>query len=243
MRRAALIIAGVMLMPAAARAQYYEYAPATPGVEVHLDALDDGAAKKPMLTPPSQPVPQQPVPRQPVPQQPDAGAAPAKRLLKPFFTDAQEEEETAPALPRKKPAPAPKQTEERIKEKEVRATPSSPPPSPPAEEKTPAVPTLSDLSLEFSGTASDVTPELAQKLNAVVAQMKESEDLRLQVRAFAGGEDGNTSSARRISLARALSVRGWLMDHGIQPNRVDVRALGAGSDRSPLDRVDLVFVR
>jgi outer membrane protein OmpA-like peptidoglycan-associated protein len=107
----------------------------------------------------------------------------------------------------------------------------------------PTVPTIADLSLGFSGNSSDLTAETQKKLDAVIHQMNEMTDGRLQVRGYATGEDGSTSSARRIALSRALSVRSYLMDKGIKPTRVDVRALGTETERSPLDRVDLIFVR
>lgn len=115
--------------------------------------------------------------------------------------------------------------------------------SPAPATETPVVPALTDLTLSFNGNESELSPDLMQKLDAVALQLREMGDSRLQVRAFATGEDGTKGSARRIALSRALSVRSYLMDKGIKPVRVDVRAMGSETDRAPLDRVDLVFVR
>jgi len=105
------------------------------------------------------------------------------------------------------------------------------------------VPTMADLTLEFQGTSSELDETTRQKLVNIVPHLKESENRRLAVHAYASGEDGSKSSARRISLSRALAVRAFLMDNGVQPTRVDVRALGLETDRKPLERVDLVFAR
>lgn len=105
------------------------------------------------------------------------------------------------------------------------------------------VPTMADLTLEFQGTSSDLDETTRQKLVNIVPHLKESENRRLAVHAYASGEDGSKSSARRISLSRALAVRAFLMDNGVPPTRVDVRALGLETDRKPLERVDLVFAR
>lgn len=105
------------------------------------------------------------------------------------------------------------------------------------------VPTMADLTLEFQGTSSELDETTRQKLVNIVPHLKESESRRLAVHAYASGEDGSKSSARRISLSRALAVRAFLMDNGVQPTRVDVRALGLETDRKPLERVDLVFAR
>ncbi|MEZ0260935.1 MAG: OmpA family protein [Alphaproteobacteria bacterium] len=106
------------------------------------------------------------------------------------------------------------------------------------------VPTQSDLMLEFPGNSSDLTTATQRKLDAIVVQMEDLDDGgRLQVRGYAAGEDGSKSSARRIALSRALSVRSYLMDKGVKAKRVDVRAMGSETDRNPLDRVDLIFQR
>lgn len=107
-----------------------------------------------------------------------------------------------------------------------------------------SVPTHSDLMLEFPGNSSDLTAGTQRKLDAIVRQMEDLVDGgRLQVRGYAAGEDGSKSSARRIALSRALSVRSYLMDKGVKAKRVDVRAMGSETDRNPLDRVDLIFQR
>lgn len=107
------------------------------------------------------------------------------------------------------------------------------------DDTSPAVPSLSDLSLGFEPGSNDFSTDAQDKLDAIIAQMIDNEKLRLQLRAYAKAKDDST--ARRISLARALAVRSYLMDHSINPSRVDVRALGSKSEREPFDRVDVVF--
>jgi outer membrane protein OmpA-like peptidoglycan-associated protein len=105
-----------------------------------------------------------------------------------------------------------------------------------------AVPTATDLSIDFAGESVDLDSVAEGKLKNVIQQMNAADNM-LQVRAYATGQDGSKSSARRISLSRALAVRSYLMDNGIKPHRVNVRALGSETDRSPVDRVDLIFAR
>jgi outer membrane protein OmpA-like peptidoglycan-associated protein len=107
----------------------------------------------------------------------------------------------------------------------------------------PVVPNLADLTIIFEGNAVELPAGARDKIDNATAQMKSMDSGRLQIRAYAAGEDGNKGSARRISLARALAVRTRMMDKGIDPARLDVRALGTETDRSPTDRVDLVFAR
>lgn len=114
---------------------------------------------------------------------------------------------------------------------------------PPIRRAMPVVPTLADLTLSFAGHSSDLSSEAQRKLNNVIHQMDGTIEGRLQVRGYAAGENGSQSSARRIALSRTLAVRSYLMDHGVNPARVDVRAMGSETDRSPLDRVDLIFAK
>lgn len=116
-------------------------------------------------------------------------------------------------------------------------------PAAPSVDNMPAVPTLSDLTLVFSQAQNDLDPAMQQKLDSIALHLASTIDSRLQVRAYAMGEDGTKASARRISLSRALAVRSYLMDKGVRPVRVDVRALGTDTDREPIDRVDLVFAK
>ncbi|HEY9568576.1 MAG TPA: lysophospholipase, partial [Thalassobaculum sp.] len=68
------------------------------------------------------------------------------------------------------------------------------------------------------------------------------EALRVQLLAYAAGDESNANKARRISLSRALAVRAYLIDKQIQSTRMDVRALGNRTTDSPRDRVDVVLV-
>lgn len=106
-----------------------------------------------------------------------------------------------------------------------------------------AVPTLAGMSVSFAKAASDLSPEAIATLDALAAQLQAMPDMRIQIRAYAESEDGNASTARRLSLSRALMVRSHLTDKGIKPARLDVRALGSETDKAPTDRADIVFVK
>lgn len=105
------------------------------------------------------------------------------------------------------------------------------------------IPSLKDLSIEFTDSSSELSSGAKKQLDKIVVQLKIRDNQRLQLRAYAVGADGSRSSARRLSLARALAVRSYLMDKDIRPTRVDVRALGSETDRTPIDRVDMIFIK
>ena len=155
-----------------------------------------------------------------------APSADNKKLSKPFFTSSDVQHESPKSQP--------------IAELENAAP--APTPEKKDEPKT-AVPTTSDLMLAFETTSSIISPDGQKKLDNLAQQMKDNPDLRVQIRGYASGEDGNASNAKRMSLSRGLMVRTYLIDKEIKPVRLDIRALGSKTDRTPVDRVDLVFVR
>jgi outer membrane protein OmpA-like peptidoglycan-associated protein len=79
---------------------------------------------------------------------------------------------------------------------------------------------------------------LANDLNAAMT----GPNARIELQAFGGGKGDKGSDARRLSLKRALAIRQVLIDDGVAPDRIDVRAMGGVDDTGPADRVD-VYVK
>ena len=79
---------------------------------------------------------------------------------------------------------------------------------------------------------------LAGDLNAAMS----TPNARVELQAYGGVKGDKGSDARRLSLKRALSIRQVLIDDGVSPDRIDVRAMGGVDDTGPTDRVD-VYVK
>ena len=169
----------------------------------------------------------------PLPHRKPAAFAPAPEVAAPVIAET----------PAPTPAPVAEVAAPIEQPEEAVATESAVDVAQPETDSMPVVPTLADLTLGFNGSSSDLTAESQKKLDNVIRQMADSIAGRLQVRGYASADEGGKTNARRIALSRALAVRSYLMDKGIKPNRVDVSAKGAESDRQPLDRVDLIFAR
>lgn len=100
---------------------------------------------------------------------------------------------------------------------------------------------------------SDVlTPQGRQQLAALAQLLSAETSTRVQLRSYAASSVDDAGDARRLSLARGLSVRGQLLQQGARPSQIDVRALGAagggGTDTITgaavsVDRVDVVVLR
>lgn len=96
-------------------------------------------------------------------------------------------------------------------------------------------------SLTFKQGQSDLETDQADRIEKEIAfVLKKNKGSRLQIQSFASPADDSQSSARRVSLLRALSVRAYLVSHGIEPARIDVRALGQDGKGSTPDRVDMI---
>lgn len=100
---------------------------------------------------------------------------------------------------------------------------------------------ISPVSITFGENDTDLPSFATSSLASIVEQMKADESLRVQLLAYASSTDGSISSVRRQSLSRALSVREFLMDQGVQSTRIEVRALGDQNEGGNPNRVDAVL--
>ncbi len=149
-----------------------------------------------------------------------------------------------PATPQ---PPAPPAPESEAPEPEAAEAAESPPPPPapvePVETQTaaavPGVEVDGDMSIMFEGESAELSDEARGKLLTLAQDLLSDQSKRIQLLAFASDTDGSASRARRLSLSRALAVRAYLIEQGIESTRMDVRALGNRSTSGPPDRVDI----
>ncbi|HTK85413.1 MAG TPA: hypothetical protein VL625_10040 [Patescibacteria group bacterium] len=110
-----------------------------------------------------------------------------------------------------------------------------PPPSNPQE--------MNFFSVPCKAGVDDLDSKVTSVLQAqVLPLLKDHPSWKLQIQSFASPTDNEPISARKVSLSRALAVRSWLLDKGLEPRRMEVRALGLETDRDPLDRLDMVLI-
>lgn len=213
------------------------------------------------MRPPVTKAPPPPMPSKPSPAPTPAAEAPAP------LTAAAPPPPAAPTAPDKKmadagPPPAPKV--DAGKGSADKAPPPAtapgaavpPPPPPPATatavptppapkaESTASLTTGEDgrlIRVEFDESQSKLPDSAKPNLLKLADQVKDQRDVRLQLLAYAGGDDLKSNRARRLSLSRALSVRSFLIESGIRSTRIDVRALGDKTSDEPKNRVDITL--
>lgn len=181
---------------------------------------------------------------------PAPAAAPATIALRPpapprvaVVTPPKPPEKPAVAAP--KPVTPALATAPRLAPAAPRA--ESAPPSPSATAAIPAAaPALMPgrvSMVRYAKGQSDLPPDERDLVNSVAAQLAANGKVRLQLIAFASGSGDDAVEARRIALARAIQLRAYLIEKGVQSVRMDVRALGnSNAGDGPADRVDLVIV-
>lgn len=86
---------------------------------------------------------------------------------------------------------------------------------------------VADASLRFPAGSATLTPEAAVQLDRMAARLLSSPSERLELRAYAAPSGHGEGEARRLSLARALAVRSYLLDRGVEMRRLIVYALGS----------------
>jgi outer membrane protein OmpA-like peptidoglycan-associated protein len=122
--------------------------------------------------------------------------------------------------------------------------PEPPPPPPVIAADAPDVATLlpNGLRITFGVDRSDLNTGADEALRTLV-QATAKPGTTYTILSFAAGTPDDASISRRLSLARALTVRSALINSGIASERIYVKALGAGAPATadgPADRADIV---
>lgn len=196
-----------------------EAAPAMPEPTVTPPKLTAAAEPSlPELVPAMEPTPLPPVAVEPLPEPPPAPEPSTTATV---------------ALVPPEPEPAPEPEPVAVPEPEPIVAALTPEPAPASGEI---------LSIPFTGGSSELPGGAEENLKAIAAQLAAGDGLRAQVKAYADGSSGSASSARRLSLSRALAVRSILIELGVRSTRIDVRALGDRNEGGAPDRVDVLVI-
>ena len=255
MRRTCILLTGLLCAAAPAQAQVT--------VDLHaLDALPGGkpaTESSPQHQPPPKRASKRPtVARQPKPSPAQAtAAAHAPQSATSSATTAATPAAAPPATtvpntPAPTPAP-PAATLPTAPPATVALAPIVPPPEPAQAAPAPAPP-ISDsatsaatatghgLRVTFGTDEADLSPSSASAIHDFVQSAPSGDSASYNVVAYAAGTPEDPSTARRLSLSRALAVRSALMADGISSTHIYVRALGATAGDATPDRVDVAVL-
>jgi outer membrane protein OmpA-like peptidoglycan-associated protein len=104
----------------------------------------------------------------------------------------------------------------------------------------PSKPQDVSLSVIFSQSETEVPLSFQQPLINLSKELIANPNSTLRVIAYASGTEDQKSLSRRISLARALAVRAFLIDLGVDNVRISVQALGKDAGNGPSERADVI---
>lgn len=122
---------------------------------------------------------------------------------------------------------------------------AEPPPAPPPisnAANSEAVASGKGLRVTFGAGQADLSPASAAAIRDLVKGLPNGDGTSFNVVAYAAGTPDDPSTARRLSLSRALAVRSALMADGISSAHIYVRALGASTGDETPDRVDVAVL-
>jgi outer membrane protein OmpA-like peptidoglycan-associated protein len=106
-----------------------------------------------------------------------------------------------------------------------------------------ATPKSSSVSFSFVEGKSELSKEAQSQLDSVAATLKGTQNGRVNVKAYAsagGVKEGDSEvMAKRISLARGLAIRAYLIDRGVSALRINVQPLGSKNNGGNPERVDV----
>lgn len=188
---------------------------------------------------------------------PKVAAAPAPKPAMPAPSAPKKLAEKKPAAPAPKTNAAPPPPPATVS-----ASAPPPPPMPATTAKAPAAPAVSaapvpteqaststatpaddgTVKVVFNGGDTKLSADGQAAVDKVLGELEKSDGVRVQLMAYAVGDDLTASQARRISLSRALSVRSYLIEKGVRSSRIDVRALGDKGEGDPKNRVDVNLI-
>jgi outer membrane protein OmpA-like peptidoglycan-associated protein len=124
----------------------------------------------------------------------------------------------------------------------VRPAPPPPPPVLTADAPDTAVMLPEGLRITFGADRSDLNPSANDVLKKFL-QSTDKSGVTYTILGYAAGVPDDASIARRLSLARALTVRSVLINSGLASERIYVRALGSNMPATPdgpADRTDIL---
>ena len=131
---------------------------------------------------------------------------------------------------------------EALKNRPTGIQPPPPPKAPaPAAEKPAKVKkfTGKSVAILFQPAKLELDAAARKRLDEIAGQSKVQ---RLELRAYAGSAKQSPSDTRRVALQRAIAVRGYLMDKGMDGTRIAIRPQGPATDGQAPERVDVRYL-
>ncbi len=90
---------------------------------------------------------------------------------------------------------------------------------------------------------ADLPDKVTAELDRLAGQLAQNDDIRVELHAYAKGDEDEASRAKLFALKRGMLVRSHLRKNGVGARQMVLRPLGIESGDGPQDRVDIVLLR
>ena len=94
------------------------------------------------------------------------------------------------------------------------------------------------MTLSFAPQSAEINEAGRNALDTMARSAAQRGVKQIELRAYATGTD--TADARKVALARALSVRSYLIDHGVKA-RIEVGAFATAGRGPGTERVEITL--
>jgi len=98
-------------------------------------------------------------------------------------------------------------------------------------------PSAPAATVAFEPQSVEIAQASRGVLDGLARSLAERGVRQIELRGYAGGDDAG--EARKLALARALSVRSYLIDQGVRA-RIEVNVSGQAARTAPRERVDVL---
>ena len=99
------------------------------------------------------------------------------------------------------------------------------------------------VTIVYPENNADLPEKVTAELDRLAEQLADRNDIRLELHAYAKGDEDEASRAKLYALKRGMRVRSHLHKQGVGAQRVVLRPLGIDSGDGPPDRVDVVLLQ
>ncbi|HPD82432.1 MAG: OmpA family protein [Alphaproteobacteria bacterium] len=101
-------------------------------------------------------------------------------------------------------------------------------------------PEMHKMTLTYKNGQSKLSEAYKANLgDSVVPALKNNKNLHIYIESYASPQAGQLNGDRRLALSRAMNLRSFLVERGVESERINVRSLGAMTDIKPLDRLEI----
>lgn len=116
-------------------------------------------------------------------------------------------------------------------------------PPPPATSPGADTAQVEEIAFIVDPGSSRIPDQTQTKLLGIAQDLKNAPLARVEIRAYTPVKGQSQSDPRRLSLARWLAVRDYLVQQGVADDRIDGRALASSPSEPNADRVELYLER